>query len=52
VLIGVLDKELGSGRINAGSISVNELSRLSGIHMDDIVETFKTLQLIKYWRGW
>lgn len=51
VLVGVLDRELGSGRIEAGNISVNELSRLSGIHVEDIVETFKTLQLIKYWRG-
>lgn len=53
VLIGVLDRELGSGagRIEAGRISVNDLSELSGIHVDDIVETFKTLQLIKYWHG-
>uniref|UniRef100_A0A914NM27 Histone acetyltransferase n=1 Tax=Meloidogyne incognita TaxID=6306 RepID=A0A914NM27_MELIC len=51
VLIAVLDRELGSGRLEAGSISVNELSRLSGIHTLDIVDTFKALQLIKYWRG-
>ncbi|KAF7638423.1 Histone acetyltransferase [Meloidogyne graminicola] len=51
VLIAVLDRELGSGRLEAGAISVNELSRLSGIHTLDIVDTFKALQLIKYWRG-
>uniref|UniRef100_A0A914HHF4 Histone acetyltransferase n=1 Tax=Globodera rostochiensis TaxID=31243 RepID=A0A914HHF4_GLORO len=46
VLIGVLDRE----QVDS-NISVAELSRLSGIHMDDIIETFKSLQLIKYWRG-
>lgn len=33
------------------NISVGELSRLSNIHVEDIISTFNTMQLIKYWKG-
>lgn len=46
VLLGVLDER----RIDE-NITVGDLSRLSGIHVDDIVYTFNTLRLIKYWKG-
>lgn len=47
VLLGVLDER----RIDE-NITVGDLSRLSGIHVDDIIYTFNTLRLIKYWKGY
>lgn len=46
VLLGVLDEK----HVDE-NISVADLSRLSHIHIDDIIYTFNTLQLVKYWKG-
>ncbi|KAH7730775.1 histone acetyltransferase MYST1 [Aphelenchoides avenae] len=46
VLLGVLDER----RVDQ-DISVMELSRISNIHVEDIISTFNTMQLIKYWKG-
>lgn len=46
VLLGALDER----RVDQ-DISVMELSRISNIHVEDIISTFNTMQLIKYWKG-
>lgn len=47
VLLKVLDEQ----HLQRSHISVAQLSRLSKIHIDDIIGIFHTLQLIKYWKG-
>uniref|UniRef100_A0A915CVB3 Histone acetyltransferase n=1 Tax=Ditylenchus dipsaci TaxID=166011 RepID=A0A915CVB3_9BILA len=49
VLLAVLDR-LDKQRVD-DNISVGDLSKLSGVHVDDIIYTFNTLQLIRYWKG-
>ena len=34
-----------------GNVGINDISKMTGIMVDDIIETLKSLELVKYWNG-